>query len=93
MWPATDLVQNLVYSENGRSVDTVLVGGEVVLEDGKSVRIDESELAAQARELAQKVEAAKAKWSSQKGSPELIERYRDAERDYREAARRTHGVN
>jgi len=88
MWPATDLVQNLVYSENGRSVDTVLVGGEVLLEDGKSLRIDESQLAEQACRLVQKVEAAKEEWLRQKRSPDLIERYRTAEQDYREAARR-----
>ena len=90
MWPACELVQNLVYSENGSSVDTVLVGGEVVLEKGRATRIDESLLAEQARCLVEKVEAAREKWLVQMRSPELAERYRTAEREYREAAERTH---
>ena len=86
MWPATELVQSLVYSENGRSVDTVLVGGEVLLEGGRSPRIDESELARQAEQLAAKVEEAREKWADRKRAPDVLERARAAERDYREAA-------
>lgn len=86
MWPAIELVQNLVYSENGRSVDTVLVSGEVLLEGGRSLRIDESKLARQARNLAAKVQEAREKWAARKRTPEVIERRRNAERDYREAA-------
>ncbi len=87
MWPATELVQSLVYSENGRSVDTVLVGGEVLLEGGRSLRIDESELARQARKLASKVEEARVEWAERKRAPEVMERARVAETAYREAAR------
>jgi len=65
MWLGCDLVQTLVYAENGRSVDTVLVGGEVVLKEGKSVRINEVELEKQAWQLNQKVQEAKEKWLSQ----------------------------
>ena len=36
MWLAADLLQALVYSENGSSVDTVLVGGNIVLEKGQT---------------------------------------------------------
>ena len=86
MWPATELVQSLVYSENGRSVDTVLVGGEVLLEGGRSPRIDESELARRAEQLAAKVEEAREKWADRKRAPEVLERARAAERDYRQAA-------
>ena len=86
MWPATELVQSLVYSENGRSVDTVLVGGEVLLEGGRSPRIDESELARRAEQLAAKVEEAREKWADRKHAPEVLERARAAERGYREAA-------
>ena len=86
MWPSTELVQSLVYSENGRSVDTVLVGGEVLLEDGRSLRIDESELARRAEKLAAKVEEAREKWAEHKRDPEVLERERAAEKSYREAA-------
>ena len=64
MWPGCDLVQALVYAENGRSVDTVLVGGEVVLKEGKSVRINEVELEKQATHLIGKVQESKEKWLS-----------------------------
>ena len=86
MWPATDLVQSLVYSENGSSVDTVLVAGEVLLEGARSLRIDESELARQAENLADRVEEARQEWADRKRAPEVMERTRAAEREYREAA-------
>ena len=86
MWPSTELVQSLVYSENGRSVDTVLVGGEVLLENGRSLRIDESELARQAEKLAAKVDSARQKWAERKRDPEVMGRERAAEESYREAA-------
>ena len=86
MWPSTELVQSLVYSENGRSVDTVLVGGEVLLEGGRSLRIDESEVARQAEKVAEKVREAREKWAEHKRAPEVMERERAAERGYREAA-------
>ena len=86
MWPATDLVQSLVYSENGSSVDTVLVAGEVLLEGARSLRIDESELARQAENLAERVEEARQEWADRKRAPEVMEKARAAEREYREAA-------
>ena len=86
MWPSCDLVQALVYAENGGSVDTVLVGGEVVLREGKSVRINEAELEKQAWQLNQKVNEVKEKWLHQMRSPALIERYRLIEKEYQEAA-------
>ena len=86
MWPPTELVQSLVYSENGRSVDTVLVGGEVLLKGGRSLRIDESEVARQAEKVAEKVREAREKWAEHKRAPEVMERERAAERGYREAA-------
>jgi len=86
MWPSTELVQSLVYSENGRSVDTVLVGGEVLLEGGRSLRIDEADLARQAEKVAAKVEDARKQWADRKLTPEVMEREREAERGYREAA-------
>ena len=63
MWPAADLVQALVYSENGSSVHTVLVGGQIVLENGQSPRIDEAALGRQAGELAERVERARLEWA------------------------------
>ena len=86
MWPAADLVQSLVHSENGRSVDTVLVGGNVVLTGGESPRMDEAALGRQAAELAERVERAGQEWSRRKLTPEVAERVRGPEKEYREAA-------
>ncbi len=86
MWPTADLLQSLVYSENGGSVDTVLVGGEVVLESGESPRVDEAALGRQAAKLAGRVTGARQEWTDRKLTPEIAERLRGAEEEYREAA-------
>ena len=86
MWPAADLAQSLVYSENGGSVDTVLVAGNIVLEDGESPRIDEAALGRQAGELAERLARAREQWAGRKGTPDIAERLRSAEKEYREAA-------
>ncbi len=51
--PLNDVMNQLVFCENGSSVDTVLVNGEVVVESGRLTRVDEQEvlhLANKARE-------------------------------------------
>ena len=50
--PLNDVMNQLVFCENGSDVDTVIVNGEVVVEDGRPTKVDEQEvlrLAAQAR--------------------------------------------
>ena len=47
--PLTNVVYNLVYSATGSSVHTVLVGGKVVVENGRLTGIDEEQLIAEAR--------------------------------------------
>lgn len=42
--PLNDPVRQLVYAESGRGVETVIVDGEVVIENGRSTRIDEGAL-------------------------------------------------
>jgi 5-methylthioadenosine/S-adenosylhomocysteine deaminase len=37
-------MSQLVFCENGSSVDTVIVDGEVVVEDGRSKKLDEKEV-------------------------------------------------
>ena len=85
MWPTTELVQCLVYSENGRSVDTVLVGGEVLLGWGRSLRIDEDALGRQACDLDERIQHARRRWASRKGAPEVAERLHVTEEEYLEA--------
>lgn len=43
--PVNDAVAQLVFAETGASVDTVMVGGEVLLRDGRPTRFDPAELA------------------------------------------------
>jgi 5-methylthioadenosine/S-adenosylhomocysteine deaminase len=50
--PLNDVVNQMVFCENGSDVDTVIVNGEIVVEDGRLTKIDEKEvlrLAEQAR--------------------------------------------
>lgn len=55
--PNFDPVANLVYSADGGSVDTVLVGGEILVEGGRLTRVDEPALYAEARAVAERVVA------------------------------------
>jgi 5-methylthioadenosine/S-adenosylhomocysteine deaminase len=49
--PLTDLPNHLVYGEDGSSVRLVMVGGRVVVRDGRILTIDEEALIAEVREL------------------------------------------
>lgn len=42
--PLNDPIRQLVYSECGRAVDTVIVDGEIVIEQGRATRIDQAAL-------------------------------------------------
>jgi 5-methylthioadenosine/S-adenosylhomocysteine deaminase len=42
--PLNDVMSQLVFCENGSSVDTVVVNGEIVVESGRCTRIDEKEV-------------------------------------------------
>ena len=44
--PLNNVVRQLVYSESGRGVRTVVVDGDVVVRNGRSTKIDEAELRA-----------------------------------------------
>jgi 5-methylthioadenosine/S-adenosylhomocysteine deaminase len=48
--PAIDPISALVYMGGPQNVDTVIVGGELLLEDGRSTRVDETALAEELRE-------------------------------------------
>ena len=55
--PLNDLRHQLVYCENGTSVTTVIVGGRVVVREGRILTIDEEALKAEARDLAKEFKA------------------------------------
>lgn len=48
--PVNDLRNHLVYCENGSSIETVMVNGEVVVRDGELTRVNEADLLAELRE-------------------------------------------
>ena len=50
--PLNDLKRQLVFCENGSSVRLTMVAGEVVVEDGRVLTVDEAALKAEVRELA-----------------------------------------
>lgn len=88
MWPHTDVVKALVYSENGSSVDTVLVGGEIVLENNKSTRMNEHEIENRAQQIVEKVRIAKEVWEKEKRSSQYTATYRSLEKEYWDAVKR-----
>lgn len=45
--PRNNLLQQVVYAENGSSVDTVMVEGRVVVEGGRLLTVDEAVVAAE----------------------------------------------
>jgi len=51
--PLNDLRRQLVFCENGSSVRMTIVAGQVVMEDGKILTVDEEAVKAEARELMQ----------------------------------------
>ncbi len=53
--PLGNISRQLVYYENGSSVDMVIVNGKKVIENGKSTMIDEAQLIQEAKEIAQKL--------------------------------------
>ena len=49
-WPGLDPVRSAIYSSRSKSVGTVIVNGQVIVEDGHSTQVDEEELFAKSRE-------------------------------------------
>lgn len=49
--PLNDIYRHLVYCENGSSVVLTMVAGEIVVEDGRLLTVDEEALKAEARGL------------------------------------------
>ncbi|MBQ4225118.1 MAG: amidohydrolase [Oscillospiraceae bacterium] len=53
-YPRNDLISALVYSANGTEVDTVVIDGEIVLENGRLTLADEEEICANAQKITEK---------------------------------------
>ncbi len=50
-YPTNNVLSSLVYSANGSEVDTVVIGGNVVLDNGKVVGVDEKEIFKKVNEI------------------------------------------
>jgi cytosine/adenosine deaminase-related metal-dependent hydrolase len=53
--PSIDPVSTLVYAASGTDVDTVVIAGQVVVQDGQVLTLDEERVLRDARERAQAV--------------------------------------
>jgi cytosine/adenosine deaminase-related metal-dependent hydrolase len=53
--PLNNLLNQVVFGESGGSVQTVLVDGRVIVEDGRLTTVDERALLAEADEIAQRI--------------------------------------
>jgi len=54
--PLNDVVNQIVFCENGSNVHTVLVNGEIVVEDGRLTKVDEIEVLRRAEEARERLE-------------------------------------
>jgi 5-methylthioadenosine/S-adenosylhomocysteine deaminase len=54
--PMNDVVNQIVFCENGSNVDTVLVNGEVVVEGGRLTKVDEMEVLKRAEDARTRLE-------------------------------------
>ena len=61
MGPMRNLVPNLVYSARGDEVTTVVVDGEIIMENGKVRGIDSEEVASQIDAWSKALEATSSK--------------------------------
>jgi guanine deaminase len=58
--PLRSPLMQMVFAESGSAIDRVMVGGRIVLEDGRLTTIDEAKLRRQAEEAAARLDAANA---------------------------------
>ena len=82
-WNEKNIVSNLVYSASGSSVDTVIIDGKVVVEDGVVTTVDEREVLEKAQRASRKVHEVADRWEGSRPGAAVAQRPRA------EAARKT----
>ncbi len=55
MRPKNNVMSSLSYSANGSEVDTVIIGGDIVMENKKLLNIDENEVYRKVEEIAERI--------------------------------------
>jgi guanine deaminase len=73
--PLNDITRQVVFSENGAAVDSVMIGGRMVLEGGQLNTIDEKKLKSDVETACERLRSATA---SQHGFAEKLEGYVEA---------------
>ncbi|MBI4318933.1 MAG: amidohydrolase [Chloroflexi bacterium] len=74
LMPRDNLLTQIVYSEPGSSVDTVMVGGRVLVEDGHLISRDVGELRAEAQDIVRRMyERVAARQSRYTAAKELLD--------------------
>lgn len=53
--PIRNIVPNLVYSARGNEVETVIIDGKIIVEDGVILTVDEKAAVKEAQEAAEKI--------------------------------------
>ena len=86
--PLNDIDMHLVYCEDGRSVETVMVAGEIVVEDGRVQTCDEAEIVREFRK--QMVEFTTMQAEIEPLNRELVPAFADI---YRHCSARDVGMN
>ena len=76
--PKEQLAGQIVHSELGQSVDTVIIGGEIVFANGRFTRINEDAIHAEAQEILSRVYSGMAE--RERRFAEMYPVYRDIER-------------
>lgn len=79
--PQEQLAGQIVHSELGGSVDTVMIAGEIVFADGRIVTIDERAIHAEAQEIVSRLYS---------GLPARMRRFEEVRPLFRELERRVH---
>lgn len=79
--PKEQLAGQIVHSELGGSVDTVMVAGEIVLSDGRIHGIDEAAIHAEAQDILSRLYA---------GLPDRMRKFEEVRPLFRELERRVH---
>jgi len=64
--PGADPIRSMVQSSRSKSIDIVMVNGEVIVEKGHSIRVDEEEVYARSREATRELMK---RWDSSPLSP------------------------
>jgi guanine deaminase len=58
--PYHDIISQIVFTENGAAVDSVMIGGRLVLDRGRLTTVDEAQLRREVEAAAQRLDAANA---------------------------------